>query len=68
MCGGAGQLVVESLHGLLLYEWVEGVLDLDTDDSWLEAQMSRIIKARKKARDQKRGGAGGGDGDRDYED
>jgi hypothetical protein len=57
MCGGTGELVVESLHGLLLYEWVEGVLDLDTDDSWLEAQMERIIRARKKAR----GGPVGGD-------
>jgi hypothetical protein len=64
MCGGRGELVVESLHGLLLYEWIEGVLDLDTEDSWLKAQMERIIKARKQARDQQRGGAD----DRDYED
>jgi hypothetical protein len=46
LCGGHGDVIVESLTGLLLYEWVEGVLDSDTDEKWLRDQMERILRSR----------------------
>jgi len=35
----------------MLYEWMEGFMDEDTDDMWLEDQLKRLMDTRKKQRD-----------------
>lgn len=50
MCGGSGQLELSELPRILLYEWIEGYDDDETDDEWLQEQLERLIRVRKKVK------------------
>lgn len=45
LCRGKGHLELDGQH-TLLYEWIEGYLDPDTDDEWLEDQLRRLMEMR----------------------
>ena len=47
VCGGSGYLQLDDAHEAL-YEWLEGYLDPDTDDEWLEDQLRRLMERRAK--------------------
>jgi len=45
VCGGRGYRVLDDKHEAL-YEWLEGYLDPDTDEEWLEDQLRRLMEMR----------------------
>ena len=45
VCGGTGYLELDGQQ-TALYEWVEGYLDPETDDEWLEDQLRRLMERR----------------------
>lgn len=45
VCCGVGSLDLDGQQ-TALYEWIEGFLDPDTDDEWLEDQLRRLMKRR----------------------
>lgn len=45
VCGGTGYLMLDGQHSAL-YEWVEGYLDEDTSEEWLEDQLRRLLEVR----------------------
>jgi len=45
VCGGAGHIKLDQQH-TALYEWVEGYLDEDTSEEWLEDQLRRLLEVR----------------------
>jgi len=50
VCQGQGNIGLKTLPEVMLYEWMEGYLDDDTDDAWLEDHLKKLIKIRKKRR------------------
>ena len=42
VCRGTGHLELEDDH-TALYEWLEGYLDPETDEEWLEDQLNRRL-------------------------
>jgi RecJ-like exonuclease len=50
VCGGTGTIALTSIPEAMLYEWMEGYMDEDTDDQWLEDQLKRLMEVRKKQR------------------
>ena len=52
-CGGSGKIELTKLPEVLLWEWCEGYIDEDTDDKWLEDTLQKLIRVRKKARENK---------------
>jgi len=42
-----GLILLSENDETLLFEWIEGYLDPDTDNEWLEEQLKRLIKQRK---------------------
>ncbi len=53
VCGGSGEIGLNTLPEVLLYEWMEGYADLDTDDEWLEGQLRKLIEIRKAQREKR---------------
>jgi hypothetical protein len=51
VCHGNGAIPLSTLPEVVLYEWMEGYLDEDTDDEWLEIHLKRLIKIRAKRRE-----------------
>lgn len=51
VCLGIGHIALNTLPEVMLYEWMEGFMDEDTDDMWLEDQLKRLMDTRKKQRD-----------------
>ena len=49
VCQGTGYLDLDS-EQTALYEWIEGFLDPETDDEWLEKQLRRLMEMRDKNR------------------
>lgn len=47
-CSGTGTIDIDDGDEESLFEWLEGFLDEDTDEQWLEEQMKRMIENRKK--------------------
>lgn len=47
VCRGCGFLELDGQQ-TTLYEWIEGYLDPDTDDEWLEDQLRRLMEVREK--------------------
>lgn len=47
VCKGSGYLELDGQH-TALYDWLEGYLDPDTDDEWLEDQLRRLMEQREK--------------------
>lgn len=45
VCGGSGWLELDGQQ-TALYEWIEGYLDPDTDEEWLEDQLRRLMERR----------------------
>ena len=45
VCGGLGHLLLDDKHEAL-YSWLEGYLDPETDDRWLEEQLRRLLEVR----------------------
>ena len=45
VCRGTGHLELEDDH-TALYEWLEGYLDPETDEEWLEDQLRRLMERR----------------------
>ena len=45
VCGGSGYLLLDDQHEAL-YSWLEGYLDPETDDEWLEDQLRRLLEIR----------------------
>lgn len=50
VCCGVGQLAFEREDQVMMFEWLEGFTDLDTDDDWLEKQLKKLMEARRKSR------------------
>jgi serine/threonine protein phosphatase PrpC len=48
VCRGKGIIEVSDMYSEALHEWLEGYFDEDTDDEWLERQLKKLIKERKK--------------------
>ena len=46
-CGGTGYLELDGQQ-TALYDWLEGYLDPDTDEEWLEDQLRRLMEQREK--------------------
>lgn len=47
-CSGTGKMEIDDADQESIFEWLEGFFDEDTDEQWLEEQMKRMIKQRKK--------------------
>jgi len=47
LCSGKGHLELKDVADALLYEWLEGYHDEETEDAWLEEQLKKLLKARK---------------------
>lgn len=47
VCRGRGFLDLDGQH-TALYDWLEGYLDPETDDEWLEDQLRRLMEQREK--------------------
>lgn len=45
MCLGKGYLKFDTQQ-TALYEWIEGYLDPDIDEEWLEDQLRRLMERR----------------------
>ena len=45
VCSGSGFLELDGQQ-TALYEWVEGFLDPDTEEEWLEDQLRRLMERR----------------------
>jgi hypothetical protein len=45
VCRGSGCLELDGQQ-TALYEWIEGYLDPDTDEEWLEDQLRRLLEIR----------------------
>ena len=45
VCKGKGHLDLDGQQ-TALYEWIEGYLDPETDDEWLEDQLRRLMERR----------------------
>jgi hypothetical protein len=45
VCRGSGYLELDGQH-TALYDWLEGYLDPDTDEEWLEDQLRRLMECR----------------------
>ena len=45
VCGGKGEVALDDDEAAL-QEWIEGYLDPETDDKWLEQQMRRLLDIR----------------------
>ena len=52
VCGGHGIISLHTLPEVLLYEWMEGYADMDTDDEWLEQHLKKLLSVRKKIRNK----------------
>jgi len=50
VCHGRGEIGLDTLPEVLLYEWMEGYIDDDTDDKWLKDQLTKLIDIRAKRR------------------
>lgn len=48
VCHGTGQLDFLDGQQAALYEWLEGYLDPDTDEEWLEDQLRRLMEVRER--------------------
>jgi hypothetical protein len=46
VCRGIGHLELDDQHEAL-YEWLEGYLDPDVEDEWLEDQLRRLMERRR---------------------
>jgi len=44
-CGGTGYIELDDSREAL-YEWLEGYLDPDTSEEWLEDQIRRLMERR----------------------
>lgn len=47
-CKGTGKITIDDDDDQLLFEWLEGFFDSDTDEEWLIKQMKRMIEYRRK--------------------
>ena len=53
VCSGKGELNLEQLPEMVLYEWIKGYMDTETDDEWLQSGMVQLIRLRKKKRKER---------------
>jgi len=51
VCSGNGTIGLSTLPEVVLYEWMEGYMDADTDDEWLEANLKKLLKVRSQRRE-----------------
>jgi len=52
-CSGEGSINIEGNSSELLYEFLEGYTDEDTDEVWLIQQLKRLIRARQSEKNKK---------------
>lgn len=45
VCSGTGYIELDDQHEAL-YEWLEGYLDPETEEEWLEDQLRRLMERR----------------------
>jgi len=46
-CHGSGKIEIDDADEEILFEFIEGLLDEDTDQQWVEKQLKKLMERKK---------------------